>query len=218
MRSGIIPSPGHSRAHVLSSCTLARAGIARLLAESGWSLTDNPAECAPSLVVVWLAVPLREQLVALECLRRLLEAQDRMPGVLLACRMASDWLWQCLPQSIPAHLRMVDAGLSVSGWRNVFTGGEGAVSVSGGQGKYLRDAGLTRREMQALHDLLEGRQVRTLSVRYGLSPKTLYIHRHNALKKMAAALTPGTVSLHVRRNRLFRELAISYAWLAGGGG
>lgn len=220
MNSGTDTIPGQARAEVLSTCNLARAGMLRVLEESGWSVSEGAESPGASLIVVWLAVPLRQQLTVLERLGKYLDEQDGEPSVLLVCRMATDWLWQYLPRQldarqIPVQVRVVDAGLSVSGWRQVFSGRGTPVCLSCMNRLGGRNAGLTRREMQALHDLLEGGTVRSLSVRHGLSPKTLYVHRYSALNKMAAALTPGPSTLRVRRSRLLRELAVSYTWLSG---
>lgn len=92
-------------ARVLSECALARHALSGLLEEAGWSVSQERAFGEPlpepDLVLVWIALPLREVLSTLEALAVLLKLQRRQPRVMVMGEGAPDWFWYSLRQQLP---------------------------------------------------------------------------------------------------------------------
>ncbi|ENX4473591.1 LuxR C-terminal-related transcriptional regulator [Enterobacter roggenkampii] len=206
-------------ARVLSECALAQLALSSLLEEEGWSVCPDGA-CGeplrePDIVLVWIALPLREVLSTLEALATQLNRPGRQPRVVVMGKGAPDWFWYSLRQQLPVarfpdDMLFVGADAPVAHLRDVLAGRHDGVPYrqvlmhrvhqKGGD-----MPGLTRREVQILRWIMSGAPVTEFARRYNLARKTVYLHRVMALTKLGTILAPGRLR-HQRRMRVLEAL------------
>lgn len=223
---------------ILSSCHFSAHGLATLLGGNGGRAggvrvllagdmeageDTDPVQPLPAGSRLIVFIPRRpvEALLILKRLALLLELTGPLAGVYILSHFSPAWLYRTLlslvgGDALPGGIMATRADLAcqrlqefISSGPNGFRLWEQAAAEEWRNGG--RAEGLTRRELEAVLDYLNGQQI---NYRDGISAKTVYTQRQTGLRKLVVQLPsmsenlPGKHRVHTRRmpgNRVTRS-------------
>jgi len=202
-----LTAPRVREAWIVSACTRAREGLAAALRDvrTPWRTTvalsglespqvvaDVYRACPPDVIVVWLPSLADRQRALVRQLTGMLRCRAVLPDIVVLGEGPLYWFWLALMRevrhpSLSASLRLLDARISVASLQRHLARPAGIPLMKMRFPAVRRDVlpdPLTAGEWRALRASLSGATMAELGARLGVSAKTLYAQRYQALMKL----------------------------------